>query len=236
MIIFNPILGRRNIPMVIKLGLTLALTYITFGLIPMESVEFASAVEMVFLLGKELIMGYFIGYLIYAVLAVFMVSGELIDMQMGISMSKMYDPQSNISMPITGSIFNTLFMLMFFMSNAHLTLIAMMIQSFQWVGPGLVAINGDLYVFCVEFIGLVLTLALKLALPMIAVQLVTEVAVGIIMKAIPQINVFVINIQIKVLVGFVIIFALVPSFSVFIEELLRILMLNIQNGLQLFFV
>ena len=236
MVFLNPIFSRNNIPFIFRIGLTLGLTYVVVQLIPFENVVFANTIEFALITLKELIIGFFIGYLVYGIIAIFMISGEVIDMQLGISMAKMYDPQSNISMPIIGSVFNLMFMIIFFLTNAHLTIIAIMVQSFQWVLPGKIVINEDLFVVAIQFMGLVFTLALKLALPIIVVQLITEVAVGIIMKAIPQINVFVLNIQIKLLVGFIIIFTLVPSLSEFIEQTIEILLVNIENAVKMLFI
>lgn len=236
MVFLNPIFSRNNIPFIFRIGLTLGLSYIAIQMIPMEGVVFHNNIEFAVIVLKEFIIGFFIGYLVYGVIAIFMISGEIIDMQLGISMAKMYDPQSNISMPVIGSVFNLMFMIIFFLTNAHLTIIAIMIQSFHWVLPGEIVINEELFVVAIQFMGLVFTLALKLALPIIVVQLIAEIAVGIIMKAIPQINVFVLNIQIKLLVGFIVVFTMVASFAEFIEQTLEILLANIENAVRMLFI
>ena len=240
MVFFNSLLGRNNIPAILRIGLTLILTYLTASLLRDSSVvatvpEINTWVGLSLLLLKELLVGYFLGYLISVILAVPMVCGEVLDMQLGISMAKMYDPQSNISMPLTGSVFNAMFILNFFMVNGHLALISMMVQSFWIIPPGGVQWHTEMVVYIVNFFGTMLLLALKLALPFVGIQLMTEVAVGILMKAIPQINVFVLNIQLKLLMGFFLIMVLVPQIAAFMDDMMTIMLDSIRDGLLSFF-
>lgn len=236
LIFFNPILGRSNLPVIFRMGLVLGLSYITIGLLPVYQWETLSWLGISFLLLKELFLGYLLGLLVSMALSVFMIAGELLDMQMGIAMAKMYDPQSNVSMPIVGSIFNALFILLFFITNSHLALISLMVQTFGLVPLGYVLITQQTANFVISFFGVVLELSIKLALPMIVIELVTEVAVGVIMKAIPQINVFVLNLEMKLIIGFLVIFMLAPEFSSFISTVLQIMIQNLQQAVQGLFV
>lgn len=232
MVFFNPILGRSNIPVIFRMGVVLILSYLVLGLLPVYQWSMLSWIGFSLLLLKELVIGYLLGLIVSMALSVFIISGELIDMQMGISMAKLYDPQSNVSMPIVGSIFNALFILLFFVSNAHLAVISLMIQSFQMIPLGNVIITQHTADFVLSFFGVVLELSIKLALPMIVVQLLSEVAVGVIMKVIPQINVFVLNLELKLLIGFLVIFMLVPEFCEFTTLVLQVLVQNLQQVVQ----
>ncbi len=235
MVFFNSILGRNNVPIILRIGLTVLLTFFTVNILGVSALTVNTWVGFGFILIKELVVGFFMGYLISAVLSIPMVAGEVLDMQLGISMSKIYDPQSNISMPITGSIFNAMFIVNFFMANGHLTLISLMVQSFQVVPPGAVVLHQEMIAYSVGFVATILFLALKLALPFIGIQMLTEIGVGILMKAIPQINVFVLNVQLKLLMGFFLIMVLMPEIAVFMDQLLAILLENLSRGVATFF-
>jgi len=236
MVLFNPLVGRNNIPIVYRIGLVMILTFLVFEYVPVGQVYYQTVVGTVTALLLELLVGYFLGYLVYCILTVFSVGGELIDMQLGLSMAQMYDSSSNVNMSLVGTIYNLLFMLCFFAVDGHLTLIQLMIQSYTVVPVGQVVLNSQLAIYCVEFFGAILTLAVKLAIPVVSIQLITEVAVGILMKAIPQINVFVLNIQLKLIIGFFIIFAMVPNYADYIQKLMDILFGNISAGLAMFFI
>lgn len=231
MVFFNTLLGRNNVPAIFRVGLVLALTYLVMSFLPMPELTFDTWIGFGVTLVKELLIGFFMGYIISSVLGICMVAGELLDMQLGIAMAKIYDPQSNVSMPVTGSIFNAMFILNFFLANGHLTLIYLMVQSFRVIPLGNIPFNDDILIHAIVFFATLLSLALKLALPFIAIQMVVEVAVGILMKAIPQINVFVLNIQLKLLIGFLLIFFLIPEIAEFMDGILVVLIENLDAGI-----
>lgn len=228
-VLFNPILGRRNIPVVVKIGLTLMLSVFTYHLVPAQTFEISSFLVFFVELMKELLVGFMVGYVIQLFLAVILISGENMDMQIGISMSKIYDPQSNVSMPISGSLLNAMFLLIFFASNAHLTLIQVFVKLCVLVPYGSLTIKPDLFQNLAGLFGLILIYAVKLALPILAAELITEIAVGLVMRAVPQIDVFTINIQLKVIIGFIMILVLVPSFAAFLERIMTLMFDNINH-------
>ena len=82
----------------------------------------------------------------------------------------------------------------------------------------------------VKYFETVLTLGLKLAMPILATELVTEFCIGVLMKAVPTIHVFVLNVQIKMLVGFVVLAASCTMISGFIGDIMDLLFANL-NGL-----
>ena len=83
----------------------------------------------------------------------------------------------------------------------------------------------------VELFQQILILALKLSMPIMAVEIILESGIGILMKAIPQIQVFSVNVQLKILVGILLIFVLVPTFSTFIENVIVLMFDTLENSL-----
>ncbi len=79
----------------------------------------------------------------------------------------------------------------------------------------------------------ILIFAVKLSLPILAVEFITEIGVGILMKAVPQIHLFIVNIQLKIFIGFATMLILVPSFSAFLEKLITLMFEAIQKNLSL---
>ena len=104
-VLLNPILGRRNIPAIVKAGLILTLTVAVYSYSDKEVLEITSNIEYAFLLLKEFAAGYVVGYVIELFFFVISYAGFIIDFQMGLSMATVYDPQSNAQLPISGSIF-----------------------------------------------------------------------------------------------------------------------------------
>lgn len=106
-ILFNPILGRSNIPMRVKSGFIFILTMMVYSFSVEEAFEIGSTIEFMFLLLKEFMAGYVVGLVMHLFFFIVSFAGYVIDYQMGLSMATVYDPQSNAQMPVTGSLFQT---------------------------------------------------------------------------------------------------------------------------------
>ena len=222
-ILLNPIFGRKSIPIIYRMGLILFISYFVYKAIPMQTIVINSLPVLMVSLAKEFAMGYFFGFIIQMFVSVIMIAGEMIDMQMGISMSKIYDPQSNVSMAMSASFLNIMFMLIFFAVNGHLTLIRIFCFSFGVVPLGDITVSVELFNQLAGLLSYILIYAVKLSMPILAAELITEVGVGIIMKAVPQINVFIVNLQVKVLLGFIVMLILVAPFASFLERMILLM-------------
>mgnify|MGYP002409651318 FL=1 len=232
-VLFNPILGRRNLPPVVKIGLSLMLTLFSYRLIPPQNFEIHSFLVFFVLLFRELLIGFLVGAVIQMFLSVILISGETMDMQIGISMSRIYDPQSNVSMPLSASLINAMFFLIFFATNSHITLIRLFVRLCTVLPYGSVRIPAHVFGQLSSLLSLILIYAVKMAFPVLAAQLITEFAVGLVMRAVPQIDVFVINIQVKVILGFLILMMMVAPLSSFLERLITLMFDYVGNIFQL---
>lgn len=229
-IFFNPIFGRKNIPVVVNITLTLMLTMFVYGFIPdTQSIQISSVAIFIIIMFKELIIGLIIGYIINLFLSTLILAGEFMDMQIGLSMAKIYDPASNVSMPVSASIINAMLMIVFFLSNSHLTLIEVFTHAGQAIPYGDLVISAEVFEQLALMFSKILVYAVKMSMPILAAELIAEIGVGIIMKAVPQINVFVVNLQLKIIIGFVLIIILIPPFASFIERLFALMFDNINQ-------
>lgn len=221
-IVFNPMFGRRSVPAVLKITLSFVLALFAYRLIPEKDIVVNSVLMYSFLLIKELAVGLIVSFILQMFLSVLTIGGEYIDFNMGISMSKVYDPQSNVSMAVSSSILTAMFMLIFFASNAHLTLIKLFVTLAQVSPYGDISFPPDMIKSIIMLFSFILILSAKLALPVMAIEVLTELGVGVLMKAVPQINIFAVNIQLKVFIGFACIAILVGPYARFIERLIEL--------------
>ena len=216
----NPILGRNNIPARVKGGFIFILTMMVYSASMEEAIEIASTIEFGFLLIKEFAAGYVIGYVMHLFFFIVSFAGYIIDYQIGLSMATVYDPQSNSQVAVTGSLLQTWFMLLFFAVDAHLALMKIMVTSAEIVPYGGIVITTNLGKRVIELFLECAELGVRLSLPILAAEFLVEVGIGIMNKVVPQISIFVINIQIKLIVGMGL---LVILFSPTGEHLNRIL-------------
>lgn len=231
-VFFNQIFGRGNLPALFKTSLSLFLAITIYGILPPEGdLAFKSTIVFVFIIIKEIFIGYLISYIMNLFFSTVVISGEIIGMQTGMSMSQIYDPSSNISMGLTGSFLNIILILIFFSGNGHINLIKIFITSCKLINIGDFIIPKDLFYNMVQLFQQILILSLKLSMPIIAIEIMLEAGIGILMKAIPQIQVFSVNIQLKIVVGLLALLILVPTFSTFIDNTITLMFDSIQKNL-----
>lgn len=233
-IFFNPIFGRRNVPGIVKVGLAMGIAVsAAYELLHVSVVDY-NAMEMVISMFKEFAVGYTMGFVVQLFLSIFHIGGGVMDLQMGLSMASLYDPTTNSQISITGNILTAMFTLLFFITNSHMTLLAIAVKSFDVIPIGLEAISPEIGIFMIELFGFILVYAVQLALPVIVTQIIVEVAVGILMRVVPNINVFVVNLQVKLAVGIIVILSIIPVLVRYLEKLNMIMLTNIQDGLTFF--
>lgn len=200
-VLLNPLIGRNNVPAYVKAGLILVLTIATTPLAPQTAPVPNTTIEYALRLLLEFGIGYVVGFVTSLFFYVIVMTGEVIDMQMGLNMSKVYDPSSNVSLSSVASLLNILFILLFFEANGHLTLIRILMMSGEIVPFGAVTLGDQLTQSILTLFSNCTILGVKLAFPIFAAEFLGEMGMGVLMKTIPQINVFSVNVELKVLVG-----------------------------------
>lgn len=232
-ILLNPILGRRNIPGYVKGGTVMVFTLMLYSFSSAQVPEPVTSVEYAVLLIKEFAMGYVIGFVMELFVMIITYAGTIIDFQMGLSMATVFDPQSNAQVAVTGSIFHAYFILLFFAVDGHLALFKLLIQSSEIVPYGQVVIGTKVAWTMLEIFTQCIVMAIKFAFPIMAIEFITEIAVGILMKVIPQINVFVVNIQAKVLVGLLMLIFLFSPMSDYVGFIISQMLLTVENMIRI---
>jgi flagellar biosynthetic protein FliR len=220
MVMFNPILGRRNIPPMVQLGLSFFLGVALLGVVPPPEIIQPDLLSFLPLVAVELAIGMITGLIMHMFLAIFVIGGDVMDMQMGLAMAKAFDPGTNSSISLSTQFLNIMFVLTFFLTNSHLTLIRYATLSFRIVPAGAGRISADALYHVPEMMIVMFLFGIKLALPVLIVAVTTTMSVGIVMRVVPQINIFVLQIQVKLALGLFMLFVMVPFFAAFIENLI----------------
>ncbi len=215
-VLLNPLLSRNNIPTFFRAGLILSLSIFMMSItgqnvaVPAGILDFSVRVLLEFMLGFTL------GLVIHFFLYIPQLAGSIMDTQMGLTMNQIYDAGSQSNQSVTSLFLNALMVLLFFAANGHHTLLRILITSGTGVPFGGVALNLDLLSKAmVELFVECTVLAVKLSMPILAAELLGQLGMGILMKVIPQINVFSINIELKVLIGLILLLLFIAPFSEF---------------------
>lgn len=228
-ILFNPLFGRQSIPGIVKSGLIMLLSIMAYTMTTYTPAVPDSILELGVRLILEMALGYLVGIVMNLFFYIPLLGGETIDIQMGMSMGRTYDPSSQTSTTVTASLLNVLMMLLFFTGNGHYTLLRIFMASGRIIPYGQAAFGTDTYEAILELFVTCTVMAIKLCMPILAAELLGQVGMGILMKVIPQINVFAINIELKVIIGLALLLFLMMPFSEFLLQAENEMLLQIQR-------
>ena len=217
-VLFNPILGRTNIPAAFRTGMAMVLSVLVTSVTEQQPPTPSGTAEFMVLMLLEIAIGFLLGMAVNFFFYIPQLAGSMIDTQMGMTMNQMYDAGSSANMSVTGQILNVLMILLFFAGGGHLTLLRLFLTSEQIVPFGQVSIGLPAYNLMLELFVECTVLAVKLCMPVLAAELIAQVGMGVLMKVIPQINVFAINIELKVIVGLGLLLVLTIPFSEFLLQ------------------
>lgn len=216
-----PFFSLNNVPGRVKAGLALYMTAILFYSTSYTPPEYSGVIGFSLLAVSEALAGAIMGFFANIAYHILAFAGQMIDMDIGFSMVNQFDPISNIQTTITANFYGYLVLLIMMITGLHRFFIRAVIDSFSIVGLGQVVISPRLYLLMGEFLTDYFIIAFRIIIPVFAAILVVNTILAILSKMAPQMNMFVVGMQLKVLVGLLIlllIIEMVPSVADFIFE------------------
>jgi len=233
MVLFNPILGRQNLPSLVRSGFVLVLAVSVAPTVDQSIRMPAGTLEFMLRILLELALGMAFGMVMQFFFFIPQMAGEIVDTQMGLTMNQIYDASSQTNMSVTGVAMNILMILLFFAANGHHTLLRIIMSSGEIVPYGEVVLNTRMAEAALNLFCQCVLMGVKLAMPILAAELVGQFGMGILMKVIPQINVFAINIELKVIVGEVLLLLLIAPFGEYLLRVEATMLTRLEEFLQL---
>lgn len=219
-----PIIGSQLVPGRIRLYFSLAITFMLAPVLPSMPAVDGLTLQAIWLVAEQVIIGVMMGFALQLFFHLFIITGQLLAMQMGLGFASMVDPTNGISVPVLGQFLNMLTTLLFLGMNGHLVVLDILAESFTTlpVGSGLSLTH---FWELAGRLGWVLGAGLLLALPAITALLVVNLAFGLMTRAAPQLNIFTIGFPLTLVLGLVIIWIsladLLARYQQFIMESLE---------------
>ena len=183
------------------LGLTIAVA-IAPALPPMPAIEPASGLGLL-ILAQQMIIGLAMGFALRLVFSAVDLAGMMISTQMGLGFATAYDPQSASQTPVVSEFIGLLALLMFLSIDGHLMVISTLVQSFTFLPVKLLAISEASWLNIASAGGIIFSAGVMLALPAVTALLITNVALGVLGRVAPQLNLIVIGFPVTILLGFI---------------------------------
>lgn len=219
-----PFFGNSSVPAKVKAAVTVFLSIIMINVVDYTDVSYEGLLGYFTIVMKEAITGLVIGIGSGFCLYILNYSGHFIDMELGLSMAMEFDPTSNIQSTITANFLSHLFMILFLVSDMHYFIIDALVQSYKLIPIGGAKIDAGLYEVILKYMADYFVIAIRIALPIFCCVFIINVVLGILAKVAPQMNMFVIGIQLKLLVGLFILFmimGMLPGIVDFIFQEMR---------------
>lgn len=199
-----PIFSLRNVPMRVKTLLAIAFAVVVFHVVPYREVAYSTTIEYAFVVITEMLAGLIMGFMANVAYYILSFAGQIIDQEIGFSMVNQYDPITSTQVTITGNLYTYAVMLMVVITNMHHYLIRAITDSFTVIPVGSVVIDFNIYEVMKRFVVDYFVLGFRIVLPIFASLLVVNTILAILARVAPQMNMFVIGLQLKVFVGLVV--------------------------------
>lgn len=227
-----PLFSYRTIPTMFKIGFSFFLS-----LIIMTSMD-APVLEIdhmyILLLIKEIVVGLAIGLIAYIILSAVQIAGGFIDFQMGFAIANVVDPQTGAQSPIIGQFFYMFAMLFLLSVNGHYLLIDGIFHSYQFITlEGFIEINGSFSEFIIVTFNKMFMIAFQMALPIVGCLFLVDVALGLIARTVPQVNVFVVGLPLKILVSFLVLFVFLSLYMMLAKFIFETMFITMRDLMEI---
>ena len=216
-----PVFGTRLVPVKVRISLTLALTLMVLPILPpVSDIDIVSVTGLLVSL-QQLMIGVTMGFLLQLVFNALIIAGESMAMSMGLGFASMVDPQHGVSVPVISQLFVIVATLVFLALNGHITLLRIIVESFQTLPVSQVGIPHDGFWTIVNWAGFMFAAAVQVALPVVTALMIAYLALGVMTRAAPQLNIFSVGFPITILVGFLVLMLTMPSLLPIFSYLLQ---------------
>ena len=216
-----PILGNAAIPTRVKIGLGVFITLIVAPAIgPLPKIE-PGSLEGLLVLGQQIIIGLAMGFAMRIVFSAVETAGEIAGLQMGLGFATFFSPRADGSTLVVGKFLGLLATLVFLSVNGHLMMLSVLAESFNVFPISAEPFSAGGWKLLAGWGGKIFEAGLGLALPVVTALLIVNLALGILTRAAPQLNIFAVGFPITLMVGIIALMLSLPYFIPVVEKLIE---------------
>ncbi len=217
----SPIFGNRQIPARLKVGFAVLLTLVIAPTLDIPTDIDPASAQGLLILVQQIVAGLMMGFSVRLIFAAIEMAGDIAGMQMGLGFANFYDPQNASFSPVIAQFLGIIAALAFLSLNLHLTMLAALADSFQAFPISTAQPAAGAFRTLAEWGGSIFANALQLCLPLIGALLITNMALGILTRSAPQLNIFAVGFPITLAVGFGALMLLMPFFAPLLDHFTR---------------
>ena len=232
-----PFFSMNNTPARVRAALSIFISVLLYQVVtPAEAILYETVMEYAILVMKEGIAGLLIGFGTNMCMAILNFAGHIADMETGLSMVTLMDPNTREQTSITGVLYQYSFTMMLIASGMYRYLLGALADTFVLIPIGGAVFRADkLLEAMVQFLTDYVIIGFRIVLPIFCVILLLNAVLGILAKVSPQMNMFAVGMQLKVIVGLGVLFftvQLMPGASDFIFQEMKTVMVSFVEAIQ----
>ncbi|MDN5346761.1 MAG: flagellar biosynthesis protein FliR [Clostridia bacterium] len=205
-----PFFGVRSVPFLAKAGLGFLVALLLYLAVPAGTATTGNPWLFALAAVNETLFGLALGYLANLIFVAITTAGELLDLHMGLSMATLFDPQNAFTTTLLGEFFTIFGLLLFLQVDGHHMLLLALSDSLQLVPLGGAGLSGNPVELAARLFAGTFLLALRIAAPVIVVLVISDIALGLVARTVPQLNVFILGFPLKVGLGLLILLIIFP--------------------------
>ena len=230
-----PFFGMSNVPSRAKIGLSVFVSLMIYGFVDKTAVSYSGLFGYAVIVLKEGITGLLIGLAANICNSIILFAGNIIDMDIGLAMATEFDPTMKTQVTITGNLYNYFVLMMLVATNMYHYILRAVIDSYQ-----VIPVNGQVFDWnhllssMTQYMTDMFVIAFRIVLPVFACIMILNCILGIMAKVAPQMNMFAVGMQMKVLVGLIVLFltvTLLPGISDFIFTEMKRMIVSVIEGM-----
>lgn len=205
-----PVFGERVLPQRVRIGLAIAITAILVPTLPPPPTVHPVSLAGAIIIAQQLVIGAALGFAMRIVFVAVETAGELIGLQMGLGYATLFDPERSDMIPVLGQFLGLLTILAFLALDGHLRVIQVIADTFRVLpisGPGL---GKEGLLTLARWGGEIFAAGVLLSLPLLGAMLIANVALGILTRAAPQLNLFAVGFPLTLGAGLIILAITLP--------------------------
>lgn len=230
-----PFFGQAGVPNQAKIGLSFFLSVILYGVVPHPTLEYEGVIGFAIAVLKEGITGLLIGFAASICNSIVIFAGNIIDMDIGLSMATAFNPDMSLQTTVTGNLYYYLIFAFLMVSNTHLYILRVVADSFYVVPIAGAMFDWDsLLLTMIKYMTDLFIIGFRIFLPFFATMMILNCILGIMAKVAPQMNMFSVGIQMKILVGYVVLFLTIfmfPSVADMVFDEMKTMVVLIIEGM-----
>jgi len=211
--ILAPLFGHASVPARAKAGLAFACALVVYPMMAQTPFEMPTDVyELTSDVARELFVGATLGFVSLLVLAAAQYGGEMIDTQIGFSLANIVDPSFGQQVSLLGQFHYLVAMMVYMAVDGHHYLIGALMRSYSVIPVGGAGMSSELFSLVLARFSDLFMIAIRMSLPPVACLLITEIALGVLAKSVPQMNVLMVGFPAKIVVGLAVVGLAIPGF------------------------